>query len=306
MGFLLTAGANWTGRNPLRGNALAALCLVWLAGYLVPGRPAFLLAGIADLVFFLWGAAALGRSVWLTRNKRNYGVPLLLAALASAHLLYLTAAVSGDYLGLMRYFNAGLLSMAVLTLLIARRVLPFFAKRAVAGLDIPPHTRSGHWQLAAGVAAIVLLLAGAPKGAALALAASALIALVQWLAGNPGPRGVPLLWILYAGYLGLSIGLLVGAAQLAGLVVRVAWPAHVIGVAGFGHDPGHGHAHRAGPSGPSAADRPQHGPELRAHHPGRAAAAGGAAAVERRDGLAARLGHGLGAGPGAVFVAFSR
>ena len=108
------------------------------------------------------GAAALGRSVWLTRNKRNYGVPLLLAALASAHLLYLTAAVSGDYLGLMRYFNAGLLSMAVLTLLIARRVLPFFAKRAVAGLDIPPHTRSGHWQLAAGVAAIVLLLTGAP------------------------------------------------------------------------------------------------------------------------------------------------
>ena len=44
---------------------------------------------------------------------------------------------------------------------------------------------------------------------------------------------MPLLWILYAGYLGLSIGLLVGAAQLAGLVVRVAWPAHVIGVAGF-------------------------------------------------------------------------
>ena len=104
----------------------------------------------------------------------------------------------------------------------------------MAGLDIPPHTRSGHWQLAAGVAAIVLLLTGAPKGAALALAASGLIALVQWLAWKPwAARRVPLLWILYTGYLGLSIGLLVGAAQLAGLVVRVAWPAHVIGVAGF-------------------------------------------------------------------------
>ena len=80
--------------------------------------------------------------------------------------------------------------------------------------------------LAAGVAAIVLLLAGAPKGAALALAASGLIALVQWLAWKPwAARRVPLLWILYAGYLGLSIGLLVGAAQ-PGLVVRVAWPAH--------------------------------------------------------------------------------
>ena len=60
VGFLLTAGANWTGRNPLRGNALAALCWYgWRAA--VPGRPAFLLAGIADLVFFLgarrrWGA----------------------------------------------------------------------------------------------------------------------------------------------------------------------------------------------------------------------------------------------------------
>ena len=56
VGFLLTAGANWTGCNPLRGNALAALCLVWLrrARLPGPGRPAFLLAGIADLVFFLW------------------------------------------------------------------------------------------------------------------------------------------------------------------------------------------------------------------------------------------------------------
>ena len=105
---------------------------------------------------------------------------MLLAALASAHLLYLTAAVSGDYLGLMRYFNAGLLSMAVLTLLIARRVLPFFAKRAVAGLDIPPHTgaaigssrRRGRHRAAAGRRA----------RAPLALAASGLIALVQWLA----------------------------------------------------------------------------------------------------------------------------
>ena len=169
------------------------------------------------------GAAALGRSVWLTRNKRNYGVPLLLAALASAHLLYLTAAVSGDYLGLMRYFNAGLLSMAVLTLLIARRVLPF-AKRAVAGLDIPPHTRSAIgssrpawppscccWPARPG------RRAGA--GRQRPDRAGPVAGLKPWAA-----RRVPLLWILYAGYLGLSIGLLVGAAQLAGLVVRVACP----------------------------------------------------------------------------------
>lgn len=237
VGFLLTAGANWTGKNPLRGNALAALCLLWIvarAGYLMPGRPAFLVAAAADLGFFLWGAAALGRAVWVTRNQRNAGVPFLLLGLAAANAMYLWAVVQGDYLAVMRYFNAGLLCMAVLTLLIARRVLPFFAKRAVVGLDIPPHTRSGHWQLALGVAAIVCLVVGAPRAASLALAATGLIALAQWVSWKPwAVRRVPLLWILYAGYLGVGIGLLVGAAHLAGYVVRAAWPAHVVGAAGF-------------------------------------------------------------------------
>lgn len=237
VGFLMTAGANWTGRNPLRGGPLAALCAVWLVArgaYLAPGMTAFAIAAAADLLFFLWAAAALARAVWITRNRRNYGVPLLLLALAVAHALYLRAALAGDYLALMRYFNSGLLAMAVLTLLIARRVLPFFAKRAVAGLEIPPHTRSGHWQLGAGVLAIACLLAGAPRAAALLLAVTGVLALVQWLAWKPwAARRVPLLWILYVGYLGLGLGLLVGAAQLAGYVARPAWPAHVIGVAGF-------------------------------------------------------------------------
>lgn len=237
VGFLLTAGANWTGRNPLRGLPLALLCGVWIvarAAYLAPGTAALYIAAAADLLFLLWAAAALGRSVWVTRNRRNYGVPLLLLGLAAAHVLYLRAALAGDYLALMRYFNAGLLCMAVLTLLIARRVIPFFAKRAVAGLEIASHTRSGHWQLATGVLAIACLLASAPRFAALLLAATGLIALAQWLAWKPwAVRRVPLLWILYAGYAGLGIGLLVGAAQLAGYILRPAWPAHVIGVAGF-------------------------------------------------------------------------
>lgn len=257
VGFLLTAGSNWTGKNPLRGNALAMLCLLWLVArvaYLVPGHPAFLIACLADTGFFVWGAAALARVVWVSRNRRNAGVPVLLLGLAGTHALYLWAALQGDYVALMRYFNAGLLCMAVLTLLIARRVMPFFAQRAVAGLNIPAHTRSGHWQLATGLAAIACLLAGQANLAAAALAATGLIALAQWVSWKPwAVRRVPLLWVLYAGYFGLGVGLLVGAAYLAtplanplavpagnpldtpwlGIVIRPAWPAHVIGVAGF-------------------------------------------------------------------------
>jgi len=41
------------------------------------------------------------------------------------------------------------------------------------------------------------------------------------------------LWILYAGYAGLGIGLLVAAAQAAGLPLRTAVHVHVIAMGGF-------------------------------------------------------------------------
>ncbi|NMU93973.1 NnrS family protein, partial [Achromobacter ruhlandii] len=88
--------------------------------------------------------------------------------------------------------------------------------------------------LGAGVLAIAGLLAGTPRASALLLAVTGILALAQWLAWKPwAARRVPLLWVLYVGYLGLGLGLLAGAAQLAGYVARPAWPAHVIGVAGF-------------------------------------------------------------------------
>ena len=43
----------------------------------------------------------------------------------------------------------------------------------------------------------------------------------------------PILWILYAGYAGLGIGLVVAAAQMAGLAERQVWAVHIIGIAGF-------------------------------------------------------------------------
>ena len=42
-----------------------------------------------------------------------------------------------------------------------------------------------------------------------------------------------MLWILYIGYAALGIGLLVAGAYVIGWVTRTAWPAHIIGVAGF-------------------------------------------------------------------------
>ena len=237
VGFLLTAGSNWTGINPIKGRALGALSLLWTlarVGYLAPGNAFFGLAVLSELLFFAVSAVALGRAIYGARSQRNYGVPLLVLALGVADAMFLLAAWQGEYVAVMQHFNTGLLCMAVIALLVSRRVIPFFAMRAVPGLSLPMHTRSGHWQLAAGGCAVGCGLMGWPEASALFLSVAGVITLVQVLAWKPvAVRRVPLLWILYVGYAALGAGLLVAAAHSAGAVLRAAWPAHVIGVAGF-------------------------------------------------------------------------
>jgi uncharacterized protein involved in response to NO len=69
---------------------------------------------------------------------------------------------------------------------------------------------------------------------AFALAVAGGLALLQTASWRPwAARRVPLLWILYVGYAGLGMGLLVAAAHAAGLEVRSAVHVHVIAMAGF-------------------------------------------------------------------------
>ncbi|MDR0478662.1 MAG: NnrS family protein [Burkholderiaceae bacterium] len=237
-GFLLTAGSNWTGITTLQGPRLAALCALWLVariGFLIPGAGAFAVAALCDLAFFLGAALALARPIVKSRSQRNYGVPMLLLGLCVMDALYLHAVWRvADYALLMQRLTAGLLCMAVIALLIGRRVIPFFASRAVAGLTISMHTRSGQWQVAAGVLAIGSLLAGWQPGLALFSAVAGVLSLWQVAAWRPwAVRRVPLLWVLYAGYAALGAGLLAAAVYALGWTVRTAWPAHVIGVGGF-------------------------------------------------------------------------
>ena len=238
VGFLITAGANWTGINPLSGKPLALICVLWLVariGYLVPHPAAFWIAAVSESLFFLIAASAMLRAVLKTKNHRNYGVPWLMLALGAANGLYLAAARGGDFALLMQRFDIGLLCMAVIALLVARRVIPFFAMRAVPGLQIPMHTRSGQVQLAAGVAAIGFALMGAPELSAVALALAGAFALGQVLTWKPlAVRRNPLLWILYAGYAALGVGLLAAAAHTVGWTANPALHVHLIAVGGFG------------------------------------------------------------------------
>lgn len=237
LAFLMTAGASWTGITPMTGKRLALACALWAVariGFLLPSDAAFWVALVAELAFFLLGAGAMLRAVVVSKNSRNYAVPGLLAGLGVTDALYLLTARGGDYLRLMQYFNAGLWVMALIALLIGRRVIPFFAMRAVHGLSLPKHQETGWVQLGACAVAVASLLSGVAWLSAAALGLAGVLALVQLVSWKPlAVRGNALLWILYVGYAGMGIGLLLAALQYAGFAVPRVLPVHTIAMAGF-------------------------------------------------------------------------
>ncbi len=241
MGFLLTASATWTGLNPAKGRQLAGLCMLWLIAriaYLAGGSAGFWIAVACDFSFFALCAVVLLKVVVRSKNKRNYGIPLLALGLGASHLLYTTAALANSYEDLMRQFSLGLICMAILALLIARRVIPFFTMRAIPGVELPMCTRSGHIQLLCATVALIGTAMAYEVLAAVFLALTGAISLWQlWHWQTRQVYSRPLLWILHLGYAVMAIGLILAAAQMLGLAqgsfARMAAPAHVLGMGGF-------------------------------------------------------------------------
>jgi len=298
VGFLLTAGATWTGINPLHGRPLGLLCCLWAfarLAFLVPGRLAFLAGAAAELAYFALAGVAMRRAVLKSRNRRNYGVPWLLFALGVFDALYLLAATAGSPRSLlMQFFEAALLCMAIIALLVGRRVIPFFAMRALPGLVLPMHTRSGHWQIAAATLAIALLLSGHGDWAVFPLTLAAAIGLLQTLAWQPwAARHTPLLWILHAGYAAAQRRLAGGGDSRFGAAAArgPARARHRDGWA-LGAHHRHDHPHRPRPPGARAGARSLDVRKLLAHARGRGASSPraapvrvGAPAARRRGGV---------------------
>jgi len=241
VGFLLTASANWTKINPLKGKGLAAISILWAisrAAFLIGGNAVFWLGVIAESLFFLISAICLLRVVTKSGSQRNYGLPILVLALGMFNLLYLQAVVAADYTRIIEQFNFGMLCMALIALLIARRVIPFFAMRRVPNLQIPMQTRSGQVQLVLTIIAIGFGVLKMPAVMSLALALTGVISL--WQTIHWKPRAVlhnPMLWILYLGYVLMGLGLIVAALQISGISTgifsRAAVHVHIIGMGGF-------------------------------------------------------------------------
>ncbi len=226
-GFLLTAVPNWTGRSPLVGWPLGGLFSLWILGriaILFSAALQPLLVALADLLFPLVLAAAIGCEIVRGRNWRNLVVLAMLGILILGDAVFHREAARGAYAaqgaGLRLGLGAGILMVAV----IGGRIIPSFTrnwlvKRQGSVLPTPPMQRFDG--LALLILALALLLwVAAPDafvtGMAL-LVAAALHAwrLVRWAGHRTGAE--PLLLVLHAGYAFVPLG-----AVAVG--VAILWP----------------------------------------------------------------------------------
>lgn len=215
-GFLLTAVANWTGREVLIGPPLLALCLLWLAArvsLLSSGVPAPIPVALLDIAFLPVLAGVLVRPLLQARNRRNYVMIAILLGLAVANAVtHLDAA--GILPGWGRRMTLGAIHLIVLLmLLVSGRIVPIFTRNVThqEGIrNLPILDR-----LALGAAGVVLVcdLVWGDSGLTPAVSAAAGV-LVFLRARHWGARGTlryPLLWILHVGHAFIGVGLLLKA-----------------------------------------------------------------------------------------------
>lgn len=239
VGFLYTAGRNWTGLPTPSGAPLAALAALWAAGRISLLLSDGLLAALVDVLFLPVAAIGLGRVLVRAGNKRNYGMLVILGALSLANLGFHLARLGVFGFDPLAALHFALGLIVLLETVMGGRVIPMFTENGVRmALGKSILLAQPAWMTPASVAAtgIALLLwvldAGAWAAGVSLLAGS--LQLVRVLGWKPWlTLRVPLLWILHLGYLWIPVGLLLLAAVQIGWLPRPA-AIHAFGIGATG------------------------------------------------------------------------
>lgn len=232
IGFLFTAGRNWTGlATPVRGH-LAALAGLWLAGRVAMLCAPPLLAAAIDWLFLPLAAWPLYRVMKLSNNKRNYFLVGLLALLALANGAYHAATLGWLALAQATPVQAAILVIVLMESAIGTRVIPMFTRNGAPGTTPVVHVLRDRISLGLLAVGALAWIAGAPAWLSVPLALAA-GALVLWrLAGWQAHKTlhVPLLWILHLSYGWIAIGyFMLAAAALQWLPSSAAFHALTVG-----------------------------------------------------------------------------
>jgi len=246
-GFVLTAGATWTGRPPVRNAALLALVVLWLAGrgaLLAVDLIGLLPAVTVESLFLPALAATVGREIVAARNWRNLKIVGLVAALAAANILFHAEVWRSGTADLA--VRGGLSFVIALIMVVGGRITPSFTRNwlvAHKASRLPVlYTHVDTICIAIAVLALALWVVRPdwlPTGAALLTAAAAqAIRMARWQGASTWRE--PLLTILHVGYAFIPLGFallglsLVRPDLMPATGALHAWTAGAIGVMTMG------------------------------------------------------------------------
>jgi uncharacterized protein involved in response to NO len=235
VGFLFTAGRNWSNRPTPTGPALAAMAALWLAGRVLVLTPFGWAAALVNAAFPVAAAIALAIPFWASRNKRNYffvGLLLMMgAANLGIHLSQLGVVDLPAWLGVQVALDVVLFIMAVM----GGRVIPMFTNNGIPGAGA---VRDARLEKAALGLVLVLLavdllhLQGMVLFVmALSCAVAHALRLSLWKPWRT--LRTPLVWVLHAAYAWIPLHLALRAAGEAGWIApSIATHALTVGAIG--------------------------------------------------------------------------
>lgn len=223
IGFLFTAGRNWTGLPTPTGAQLAALAGLWLLGRIGMAFSGGAVAAAIDVAFLPAAAVALALVLIKAESRRNYFIIVLLSVLALAniafHLSRLEVLASAPLRPL--WFALGLIT--VLETVIGGRVIPMFTASALRGVK---QWQNRRFELASIAMTAIALLLWVLEFAAIGAPVAAVAAALQFarcIGWNPwAARRTPLLWILHLAHLWIPVGLTLLAFVQWGVLPRSA------------------------------------------------------------------------------------
>lgn len=219
IGFLYTAGRNWTGLWTPRRGPLAAIALLWLAGRIAMLLTQPLFAAAVDLLFLPVAAVPLYRVLRSANNKRNLFLVALLMLLALCNLGFHAARLAWLPISPLQPVHAAILVIAIIETAIGGRVIPHFTANAVRDAQPVINERRDRITLILTAGAALAWALSLPAPFIAGVAAAAAVAQMTRLAGWKPFCTLhnPLLWILHASYAWLVLGLLLLAMSALGL-----------------------------------------------------------------------------------------
>lgn len=222
IGFLLSASRAWTGMGTTRATALGLMAALWLAGRLALFVAPYPFYALIDLALLPLVAGVLIRLLLHTGLYRNLPLAIILVLLSLANLLFHLSVLQWLPIPMLPPLYAALALLVMMQCIMAGRVIPGFTISATRGLRIVPSPGLERLCLASTALGLALWIAAPASwsnATTLVLGLAAVSHGVrQWRWRSAVVWKRPVLWILHAAYLWITLGLtLLALAQLGWL-----------------------------------------------------------------------------------------